>query len=85
VGFENKPRKTFYVDCGAETKDLIWEYRKGCIRGCDEFKYSGVKIDKEDRQENVIKKRINKGRSKTALLNSTVEQKDNYKKQMTNI
>ena len=32
---------------------------KGCIRGYEEFKYLGVKIDKEDRQENDIKNRIN--------------------------
>ena len=30
----------------AETKDLIFEDQKGCIRGCEEFKYLGVKIDK---------------------------------------
>ena len=51
---------TFNVDCGAETKDLILEDLKGCIRGCEEFKYLGVKVDKEDRQENYIKNRINK-------------------------
>ena len=33
---------------------------KACIRECEEFKYLGVKIDKEDRQENDIKNRINK-------------------------
>ena len=32
---------------------------KGCIRWCEEFKYLIVKIDKEDRQENGIKNRIN--------------------------
>ena len=41
---------------GAETKDLILEDQKGCIRGCEEFKYLGINIDKEDRQENDIKK-----------------------------
>ena len=35
---------------GAETKDLILEDQIGCIRGCEEFKYLGVKIDTEDRQ-----------------------------------
>ena len=44
----------------------------GCIRGCEEFKYVGVKIDKEDRQENNIKNRINKGRAVTAMLNSVL-------------
>ena len=33
------------------------EDQKGCIRGCEEFKYLGVKINKEDRQENDIKNR----------------------------
>ena len=39
------------MGCGAETKDLILEDQKCCIRGCEEFKYLGVKIDKEDRQK----------------------------------
>ena len=59
MGFENKFRKTFYIGCGAETKYLILEDQKVCIRGCEEFKYLGVNIDEEDRQENDIKNRIN--------------------------
>ena len=35
--------KTFYMGCGAETKDLILEDQKGCIRGCEELRYLGVK------------------------------------------
>ena len=35
------------MDCGAETKDLILEDRKGCIRVCEELKYLGIKIHKE--------------------------------------
>ena len=58
--------KTFYMGCAAETKDLILEDQKGGIRGCKEFKYLGVKVDKEDRQENDTKNRINKGRAVTA-------------------
>ena len=42
------------MGCGAETKDLVLEDQKGCIRGCEEFKYLGVKIDQEDKQENYI-------------------------------
>jgi hypothetical protein len=43
----------------------------------------GVKIDKEDRQENYIKSRINKGRAITAMLNSVlwnrqITRKTNY-------
>ena len=30
----------------AETKDLLFEYQKGCIRECEEFEYLGAKIDK---------------------------------------
>ena len=60
------------MGCGAETKDLILEDQEGCIRGCEEFKYLGVNIDKEDRQEDYIKKRINKGRKVTAMLNSVL-------------
>ena len=44
--------KTFYMGCGAETKDLLLEDQKGWIRGREECKYLGVKINKEDRQEN---------------------------------
>ena len=50
-----------YLGCRAKTKDQ---------KGCEEFKYLGVKIDKEDRQENYIKKIINKGWAITAVLNS---------------
>ena len=35
---------------------------KGCIRGREEFEYLRIKVDNEDRQENYIKNRINKGR-----------------------
>ena len=37
--------KTLYIGCGAETKDLILEDQKVCIRGCEEFKYLEVKLD----------------------------------------
>ena len=39
VGFENKFRKkTFYMGCGAETKDLlILEVQKGCYVRCFEI------------------------------------------------
>ena len=49
------------MGCGEETKDLILEEQKGCIRGCEECKYLGVKIDKEDIQVNNIENRINEG------------------------
>ena len=39
------------MGCGAETKDLKLEDQKGCIRGCEECKYLGVKIDKGDTQD----------------------------------
>ena len=83
--FENKFRKTFYVGCGAETKYLTLEDQKGCIRGCGEFKYLGVKIDKEDRQENDIKNRIIKGTAVPAILNSVLWNRHNWKQQITNI
>ena len=70
--FGNKFRKTSYIGCGAETIDIVLEDQKGCIRGCEEFKYLGVNIDKEDRQEDNIKNRINKGRAVTAMLNNVV-------------
>ena len=60
--------KTLYMGCGAETKDLMLEDQKRCIRACEEFEYLGVKIDKEDRQENYIENRINKGRAITVGL-----------------
>ena len=60
------------MGCGAESKDSILEDQKGCIRGCEEFKYLGVTIDKEDRQEHDIKNWINKGRAVTAILNGVL-------------
>ena len=53
-------------------KNLILEDQKGCIRECEEFKYLRVKTDKGDRQANYIKKKINKGRAITAMLNSVL-------------
>jgi hypothetical protein len=58
------------MGCGEETKDLYLEDL--AFRECEEFKYLGVKIDKEDGQENYIKNRINKGRAVTATLNSVL-------------
>ena len=43
LGFENKLRKTFYMGCGAEIKDLILEVQKSCIIGQGEFEYFGGK------------------------------------------
>ena len=72
-GLKINLEKTFYMGCWAETKNLILENQKGCIRGCEEFKYLGIiKIDKEDRQENYIKNRINRGRAITAMLNGVL-------------
>ena len=42
------------MDCGAEINYLISEDQKGCTRGCEEFEYLGVKIDKED-EKNVLR------------------------------
>ena len=53
-GLKINLERTFYMVCGAEIKDLILEDQKCCIRGCKEFKYLGVKIYKEDRQENYV-------------------------------
>ena len=44
--------------CRAENKNVILEDQKDYIRGCEEFKYLGVKIYKEDRQEQYIKNRL---------------------------
>ena len=52
------------------SKDLTLEVQKDTITGCENFDYLGVKVDKEDWQENNIKNRINKGRTITAMLNS---------------
>ena len=62
--------KTFYMGCGIKTEYLILEDQKGSIKGCEEFDYLGVRIDKEDRQDSDIKNTINKGRATIAMLNS---------------
>ena len=58
---------------GAETKKLILEDHKGCIRRCEEFGDFEGKIDKEDSQENHIKNRINKVIATKATPNVAVE------------
>ena len=50
-------------------KKIIFEYQEVCNRGCEDFEYLRVKIDKEDIQGNYIKKIINKGREITAISN----------------
>ena len=67
--------------CGAETM----EDPRGYFRRCQKFEYLGVKIDKEGRQENYIKDRINQGRAITAMLNSVLwNRKIARKNQLTN-
>ena len=69
MGFENKFRKkTYCMGCGAEIKDLVQEDQKNCIRECEDFKYLGVKIYKEAREENDSKNRVNNGTTITAML-----------------
>ena len=68
-----------------EQKPNILEDQKGCVRGCEEFKYLGIKIDK-DRQENYIKTRINKCRAITSMLNVLLWNRQmTRKKQITNM
>ena len=38
------------MGCGAETKHLILEDQKVCIRGCEEFEYLWVKLDKKKKR-----------------------------------
>ena len=87
MAFENEcKKKTLYMACGTEIKDLILEDQKDCIRGCEEFKYLGVEIDKGDRKENYIKTRINKCRAITSMLNVLLWNRQmTRKKQITNM
>ena len=55
---------------GFEDQDIVFVFC--AYSGCEEFKYLGVKTDKEDRKENDIKNSINKGRAVTAMLNSVL-------------
>ena len=71
-GLKINLEKNFLVELWSRNQNLIFEDQEGCIRGCEEFKYLELKIDKEDRQENDIKNRINKGRAVTAMLNSAL-------------
>ena len=70
------------MEYGAETTDLILEDQKYCIRGSEEFKYLGVKIEKEGRQENNIKNRINKDRGITQLLNNILRNRQTIKNKL---
>ena len=64
MGVEKNLNKTFYMECIAESKELVLEDQEGCIEGCE---YLGVKVDKEHRQENDNKN--NESRAKRAILN----------------
>ena len=48
--------------------------------GSEEFKYLGLKIDKEYKQENYIKNRINKCIAVTAMLNSILWNRNTTRK-----
>ena len=64
--------KNFLYGLWCRHQRLMLEDQKGYITGFEEFKYLGVKTDKENRQENDIKNRINKARAITAMLNSVL-------------
>ena len=69
-----------------EQKPKILEDQECFIRGCEVFKYLEVKIDKEVRQENDIKKKINKDIIITVMLNGVRwNSQVTRKKQITNI
>ena len=57
---------------------IILKYQKGCIRGCEEFEYLRVKIDKEERQENYI----NKCRAITTMLNGVLRNRQITRKNL---
>ena len=56
------------------------EDQKGSIKGYEEFEYLGVKIDQVDRQEKYIKNIINKDRTRTAMLNGVLGNREIRKK-----
>jgi hypothetical protein len=60
------------MGCGVQTKDLLLKYQKGCIRGCEDFEYLGVKIVKEDRRENYNKNKINEDRTIIRIRNAVL-------------
>ena len=43
------------MGCGAETKDLILEDQKGCIRGCEGLKYLGEKLIKKTDKKIILR------------------------------
>ena len=52
---------------GSETKNVLIQDQKSCIRGREDFQYLEVKMIKENRQ-NII----NKGRAITAMINDVL-------------
>ena len=54
-GLKINLEKTFYMSCGAQTKDLILEDQKGCIRGCEEFRNLGEKSIKKTDKKMVLR------------------------------
>ena len=53
MGFENKFRKDFLHGLWSRHHrfTMILEDQKGCTRGCEEFEYLGVKLDRKGRQQ----------------------------------
>ena len=69
---ERERERESECECVEQKSKKTLEDQKGCIRGYEEFKYFGVKIDQEDTQGNYIKNIINKDRTITAMLNSVL-------------
>ncbi len=54
-GLKINMEKTLYMGCGVNNRDLILQFGKGKIKHCSEFKYLGVKINKDGNQEDDIR------------------------------
>lgn len=69
AGLNMNLNKTKYLCIGNETTDLELENNEQ-IKTCDSYKYLGVRIDKDGRDEREIRERIGQGRRAIKRLNS---------------
>ncbi|XP_047103620.1 uncharacterized protein LOC124722510 [Schistocerca piceifrons] len=69
-GLNVNMNKTKYMVIGGVNGDLILEEGMGTITATEEYKYLGVKITNDGKQDKEIRSRINSGKTTISLLNA---------------
>lgn len=76
--------KSRYMTIGDLPQDLILEENLGTIKYTEEYKYLGIKITKDGKQETEIRNRINIGKYAISALNGIVWDKHIFKETKKN-